>query len=136
MYFLRMSRFSFVLGLVVVSAFICLSARAAFTVINADSTAGSGAYGSSIIVSGNPGIAYWSGSQLRYARGIDSGGTSFFAPIALDSTSTSGQTNLQIVDGNPAVCYRDSTSKRLKFVRALDVFGAGWNTAVLVSGAT
>ncbi|MFN7976078.1 MAG: Ig domain-containing protein [Acidobacteriota bacterium] len=52
---------------------------------------------------------------------------------AIDSTGDVGAgTSLSIVNGFPAIAYRDATSQDLKYVRAMDAFGIAWSAPVLV----
>lgn len=44
----------------------------------------------------------------------------------------SQQLDMQLVNGNPAICYYDSQSYQMRYVRSTNAYGDGWGTAVLL----
>jgi ABC-type phosphate/phosphonate transport system substrate-binding protein/predicted enzyme related to lactoylglutathione lyase len=98
-----------------------------------------GPYTSLTVVNGNPAISYYDSDpndNLKYARALDTNGSSWGPPVIVDSTGSVGRfSSLKVVNGNPAISYYDSTSNTLKYVRASDVSGTGWSAPVAVSSS-
>ncbi len=58
-----------------------------------------------------------------------------FSPLTLDSTGTVGSDlSAAVINGNPAVSYRDNTNGSLKFIRALNPSGTSWGNPVTAVG--
>jgi len=99
----------------------------------------SGGYTSLAMVNGSPAISHYDdvGDNLRYVHATDLFGSTWGAPLTLDSTGDTGRyTSMKVVDGFPAIAYYDATAHSLRYVRALDADGATWdNTPVTVASA-
>jgi len=106
------------------------------TPVSVNSAAFAGEYGeytSITIVNGNPAISYRCFPNLKYVRASNASGTSWNAPVTVDSTGLVGEyTSITIVNGNPAISYYDSTNRYLKYVRASNTAGTSWNAPVTV----
>jgi hypothetical protein len=88
-------------------------------------------------VNGNPAISYhdntWGNEDLKFIRASDTSGTSWNAPVTVDSAENVGDwTSLCVVNEHPAISYYDWGNKDLKYVRASDTSGTSWNTPVTV----
>jgi len=96
------------------------------------------------VISGNPAIAYYGGSDspgLYYVRSLDSEGSAWGAPVAVDPDPNLGVgISLAMVGGNPAIIYYtsryvgDQDIVSWRYVRALDATGDTWDTPVAVNG--
>jgi hypothetical protein len=92
------------------------------------------------VVNGNPAISYWQLvdtqqqiGQLRYVRATQPDGSAWGTPVIPDtSTNVHGWTSLAVINGNPAICYRDETDWSLHYLRALDADGLAWGSPVTV----
>jgi hypothetical protein len=106
------------------------------TPVTLDSIGAVGQYTSLAVVNGNPAISYLdvSGFDLKYVRATTANGTlvgDWGTPVTLDSTGFVGlYTSLVVVNGNPAISYRDNTNGDLKYVRATTTSGTTWGTPV------
>ena len=93
-------------------------------------------------VNGKPAIAFITSSALKFIMAATVDGTSWNAPVTIESGIQPGFISLAVVDGRPAICYqqRVSTNKdRLDFVIAADADGSSWNEPVNIvqpTGAT
>ncbi len=87
-------------------------------------------------VSGAPAIAYAvdspTATTLKFVRSPDAVGSSWGAPVSI-ATLAGGPSftenlaiSLLVVNGNPAIAYRDPTTTELKYVRATDTIGSAW----------
>ena len=93
---------------------------------------------SQALINGNPAIAYYDtmNDDLKYMRALDAAGTTWGAPISIDTTGNVGvYTSLAVVNGNPAISYYDSSNLDLKYVRALDTNGATWGAPVTLDSS-
>jgi hypothetical protein len=94
------------------------------------------------MVDGRPAISYSSSkdsldANLMYIRAADAAGGAWGSPVVVANPCHT-YTQLLVVDGHPAICYQDVTDPNnpvLKFVRAADADGAGWNAPVLIDSA-
>ena len=85
------------------------------------------------LVNGHPSVSYFDNTNgdLKYVRALDATGTSWGAPVTIDSAGLVGSnSSLTVVDGNPAICYHDATNRDLKYVRATDPSGTTWSTPI------
>ena len=98
-----------------------------------------GQFTSQAVVNGNPAISYYdlANGNLMYLRASNPAGTDWSAvPITVDSTGDVGTfTSMQLIDGVPAISYRDGSNGRLKFVRATDTNGSAWDTPKIVDSS-
>jgi hypothetical protein len=96
-----------------------------------------GLYVSLKIVNGNPAISYYDATNqtLRYVRATDANGSTWGAPITVDTGAVGRFTSLAIVNGNPAISYYDVTNGDLMYVRATDASGTAWGTPISVDTA-
>jgi len=81
------------------------------------------------IVDGKPAISYHdvSNGDLKYVRASDATGTTWGAPVIVDSSGRTGLfTSLVVISGIPAISYYDASNRDLRCVRALDTGGANW----------
>ena len=93
---------------------------------------GGGAYPSMEIVNGFPGIACRDAPGVSFVRALDANGAAWGLPVLIEATNTNW-TDITIVNGNPAVCWTDTTgSPILKFSRADDANGTAFTTVVTV----
>ena len=111
------------------------------TPVTVDNSGSVGQFTSMEVVNGNPAISYHVGNDfLRYVRALDANGTTWGTPVTVDGTVSAdnvGQwTSLEVVNGNPAISYRDAANTDLKYVRALDVDGTSWNASITIDGST
>jgi hypothetical protein len=89
-------------------------------------------------------LAVRSSSPWQYPVWVESSGTDSFTgrftvpplePSIPDSIGNVGEhTSLAVIDGFPAICYRDATYTDLKFVRATNANGTSWGQPVVVDG--
>jgi len=91
------------------------------------------------VVGGNPAVSYMDSTNgdLKFIRALDSTGGRWGAGQTIDGTGgvQVGQfTSLQVVGGNPAISYMDSTNGDLKFIRALDSTGGRWGAGQTIDG--
>lgn len=88
------------------------------------------------IVNGNPGIVYseYTNYDLRFLRAADVSGISWNSPLTLDGPTLGNWSfsSIQMVNGNPAIAYRDVINQDLKYVRATSPSGGSWANAVIV----
>ena len=62
-------------------------------------------------------------------RANNPSGTTWGTPVIADGANGVGTyISLQVVDGNPAISYKDDTNLDLKYVRANDPSGTTWST--------
>jgi hypothetical protein len=97
------------------------------------------AFASLVVIEGRPAIAYKSGSgsdDLMYVRANDSTGSTWGTPVTVDSIGDTGQfASMAVVDGYPAIAYREFSNDYLLYVRALDAVGNYWGSPVTVDSA-
>jgi len=75
-------------------------------------------------------------TDLKYVRATDVDGSSWGAPLTLDSEGEVGaHSSLTMVNGKPAISYLEFTTRVLKYVRAIDVDGASWSPSITVDSA-
>lgn len=91
-----------------------------------------GTYSSLAMVNGNPAVSYHDPNALddhiKFIRAADANGTTWDAPIILDTGNLGAYTSLEVIGGNPAVSYQGSAG--LRFAQASDANGSVWNTPV------
>ena len=88
------------------------------------------------VVNGNPAIAFndETRNNLCFMRAIDADGSSWSAPIYVDSSRGGARySSMQVVNGFPAIAY--SSASDLKFVRATNANGTAWGTPTTVDAA-
>jgi hypothetical protein len=88
------------------------------------------------VVNGNPAMAFndETRNNLCFMRAIDADGSSWSAPIYVDSSRGGARySSMQVVNGFPAIAY--SGGNRLKFVRATNANGTAWGTPTTVDVA-
>jgi uncharacterized delta-60 repeat protein len=116
------------------------SVSAPAVTINPDGPFNSGYFLSPAIVNGRPAIAWKEvdTKTVKYARALDANGETWGNPIILptDAVEPANHVSLCVVDGNPAVCYADRATGRLKFFRALNAAGSLWGVPVTVTAVT
>lgn len=90
------------------------------------------------MVNGRPAVAYSvnaDGGALRFARASDADGGTWGAPTAVNTGGSLGRwPSLEVINGQPAISYRDGQADDLNFVRATDADGTTWDTPVSVDG--
>ncbi len=90
------------------------------------------------VINGNPAISYHDEvkQDLMYVRALNTTGSAWRTPVALDSTGIVGfGTSLAVINGSPAVAYGDLTNSALKYIRAADASGdtaSAWGLPVTV----
>jgi len=90
-----------------------------------------------LVVNGAPAICYFyteDGGGIHYARALDADGTAWGDPVSLDSEPYAGRwwSSMAVVNGNPAICYKEDSNEDLKYVRALDANGNAWGTPLIL----
>ncbi len=87
-------------------------------------------------VAGRPAIAYSAGSEVRFVRALDATGTTWGMPVVItNSASLSTRIEMEIVDGNPAVVFVNTSSDELYYARAVDSDGSSWDPPLLIEAA-
>jgi hypothetical protein len=100
-----------------------------------------GAYASLAEVNGRPAVSYHASmnNSLMYLRADDANGANWTGvPVSIDNgwTAVHGTwTSLKVVNGNPAVSYRCDSPGQVRYVRAADAYGAGWNAPVVIDAS-
>lgn len=90
------------------------------------------------VVDGYPAIAYYGtgNGYLKFVRATNAtgmGAGAWGAPIAMDAHPGIGEYMSQaIVEGFPALAYYSSTTRDLRYIRALDSLGTQWGASVTV----
>jgi uncharacterized delta-60 repeat protein len=101
-----------------------------------DSAGDVGQNNSLAVVNGIPAVCYYdvTNGDLKYVRATDAAGTTWGIPVTPDNSLNSvGQNcSLAVVEGFPAISYRDSTAQDLKYVRAVNADGSTWGTPLAV----
>jgi len=84
------------------------------------------------VVSGNPAASYidTTNSNLMYNRASNAFGSSWPAasPVTVDTSATGNATKMVVVNGNPAIVFRDSGTYRVRYIRADSADGSTWAT--------
>jgi PKD repeat protein len=113
-------------------------------IVTVDSADSVGYYTSLAVVDGCPAISYRDATNhaLKYARATTSAGGSasdWTQIVTVDSSDWVGyHTSLAVVDGCPAISYRDDTNNDLKYARATTSTGESashWTQIVTVASA-
>ncbi len=98
-----------------------------------------GTFSSLAEVNGRPAICFKdaNSADLLYVRANDVSGSSWPAPVLLDSVGDSGfEPSMIVVNGRPAAAFARITSGiDLLYVRALDSDGASWDVPQIVDAA-
>lgn len=106
--------------------------------VNLDAPGVQGRYVAVHVVDGAPAIAYMglANGNLKYLRATNAtgmGAGAWAAPIAMESHPGIGEYMSQtIVEGFPALAYYSSTTRDLRYIRALDSLGTQWGTSITV----
>ena len=90
------------------------------------------------IVNGNPAFVYLDAtSRLMYVRATNAAGTAWGTPVVLETAASSfGNSNLEIINGKPAVAYSiTGSSIDVRFKTAIDANGDTWNSFVTVNSS-
>lgn len=83
------------------------------------------------IVNGNPAIAFLdTAGSVFFIRAQDELGTLWPASAIAIATDPAISVQLDVVNGNPAIVLEKATSNELSYVRASDINGATWGSAV------
>ena len=70
---------------------------------------------------------------MTYIRATDLNGISWGTPVIVDNEYNSGYDSvLKVIDGKPAISYRDGGNKILYYVQANDINGNTWSTPEIV----
>ncbi len=95
-------------------------------------------YPAMAIVDGFPAMAYTSCSSvpddLHFVRATDAAGSSWGTPVVVESNAGNPgwHPTMAIVNGRPAIAYRDNSTHELKYVRANDSAGISWGAPVVL----
>jgi hypothetical protein len=105
----------------------------AWTILTVDSVGDVGLYTSLAVVNGRPAISYrdTTNADLKFAIASSADGTGgAWTLLTVDSPGDVGRsTSLAVVNGRPAISYRDTTNADLKFAIAPNADGTGtWTT--------
>lgn len=90
------------------------------------------------VVDGRPAVCYrhLTNGDLHFIRANDADGTTWGAPLTLDSTGdVGGYPSLAVVEGRPAISYYDITNTNLKYVRASDTGGTAWDAPLTLDSS-
>lgn len=91
------------------------------------------------VVNGRPAIGYYefAAGDLKYVRADDVNGAGWGTPQLLDGAASNVGENasMQLVDGFPALTYRDIDNKDLRFIRAQDSDGTAWGAPQVLDSA-
>lgn len=108
-----------------------------WTAITID-TGNVGTFASLDIVDSNPAVSYYdiNNQNLKYIRSTNSIGrfvSDWSLKVTVDSIGNVGShTSLSVINGNPAISYKDETNQNLKYARATNSIGSGvWKTYTL-----
>ncbi|QQR86539.1 MAG: T9SS type A sorting domain-containing protein [Flavobacteriales bacterium] len=86
------------------------------------------------VVNGFPAFTYLSniGLNLMYVRALDPDGLTWGEPVVVyDAALSVAQfSSLAVVNGKPAIAFRDESMNRVRYVRANDANGADWGAPV------
>lgn len=97
-----------------------------------------GTFASTAIAGQCPAICCWSNTgNLIYVRAKDAGGYEWEPAVTVVKRPAPGEfTSLEMVEGNPAICFYDTAPGRrdLVYVRAKDASGLAWEAPVTVTG--
>ncbi|MEP0813218.1 MAG: hypothetical protein HRF49_00955 [bacterium] len=91
-----------------------------------------------MMVYDRPAISYYNDStkDIMYVRAAGQYGTSWGAPITVDSTEDLGRFNsMAMVDGRPAIAYYNETQNWIQYSRAADFNGVTWGGEVPITHA-
>ena len=111
----------------------------AWSTVTVDSTGNAGQFSSLALVDGKPAISYYDNTngnlKYAYASTVNGAAAGDWTTITIDSTGFVGlYTSLAVVDGKPAISYRDSSIGDLKFARNSLADGSGsWTIATVDS---
>jgi hypothetical protein len=87
-------------------------------------------------VDGRPAMSVRNGGVLNYAIAANTDGSGGWTNVIVDNVGNVGEwSSLAVVNGNPAISYRDVTNSRLKYVRANDVAGTTWGPPQMIDSA-
>jgi hypothetical protein len=84
-------------------------------------------------VNGKPAIAFTSAGKVLFTIATTVNGSSWDAPVTIESGIQPGFISLAVVEGKPAVCYQQRTAankNKLDFVIAANADGSSWNAPV------
>ena len=110
------------------------------TPITVQSDGSVGSYNTLLVVNGNPAISYYDGTndELKFIRANDANGTNWpTSAHIVDSNGDVGKyASMAVVNGNPAISYKDETNDQLKYIRANDASGSDWPLAARTLDST
>lgn len=93
-----------------------------------------GVYTVRVLVTGSNSLTATDSVVITVNSGFPGGSWTGASTVA--ATNNTGHFNsLAIVNGNPAIAYRDETTADLYYIRANDALGSSWSSPVLVDGA-
>lgn len=86
-----------------------------------------------LVVQGNPAIGYIKNAAgIAFLRAADAQGGTWNPSVPVTTLTTAGgDLSMAIVDGNPAVAYRNSLGSSVRFQRADDAIGSTWGSPVV-----
>jgi len=100
-------------------------------------------YVSLAIVNGHPAISYAGSSgepnigAVKYVRAEDEDGRKWGPAVIVDTGGDIGWgTSLTVVNGHPAIAYRDVDNSNVKYVRAENANGTSWETSIVIDSGT
>ncbi len=91
------------------------------------------------VVNSRPAVAYQhssgSGVLLRYVRASDADGGSWETPVVITGSVSVQDACLAVINGRPAVSFKDTNSSHLFYVRAADADGDAWGSMLTADGS-
>ncbi|MCC7478404.1 PKD domain-containing protein [bacterium] len=89
------------------------------------------------LVGMHPAVAYevlYSSSETRlgYVRATDTTGESWESPVTVSSSVAVFEPSLAVINGRPAISYKDKDASHLHYVRANDATGDSWGSYIAV----
>ncbi|MBN1965160.1 MAG: PKD domain-containing protein [Anaerolineae bacterium] len=98
----------------------------------------SGQFASLQEVDGRPAIAFCNSTDgfrsLSYIRASDANGDSWPASVSDIVVANVANSEMLVVDGNPAIVYQNVTSDNMQYIRATDSTGSSWGSPVVAAG--
>ncbi|MEZ5339823.1 MAG: PKD domain-containing protein [bacterium] len=104
-----------------------------------DGSGGTTGYFSDIIeVAGNPAVVYvdLGTDEVNYTRALDPQGSTWSSPITLATIvgASPYYAEMQLIQGNPAVCFGVPLAEDAYYLRSLDAIGSSWPAKQKITG--
>ena len=73
--------------------------------------------------------------SLKFLRANDSTGSSWGFPVNVASGAAFAQIDMEIVNGNPALCWTSSDAESVHYLRSSDAQGSSWGSPLTIEGS-